>query len=732
MEANGRTNTCRLRGGIPTVAMAVGILLCEAGLTTASGAERPPDTPKKPVTDQYHGVTVTDDYQWLENSGDTVVRNWVTQENLYARAILDQLQGREAIGKRLEGLHHNASSQYYGLEYRGGLLFALKSQPPKEQPLLVSLRSANDPGSERVLLDVTALNPAGTTTIDFYVPSRDGKLVAVSLSEGGSEDGTVHVYDLAKDRELPDTIPRVNGATAGGSVAWNADGSGFYYTRYPRGKERPKEDVRFFQQVYFHRLGTPTSKDTYSIGKDFPRIAEIDLETSEDGRFILASVANGDGGDHAHYILTPEDGWKQVTRFEDKVSRMVLAPDNSVFLLSTKDAPTGKILRLPPGATDLARAATIVPADTMVIQSFVPTAAKIYVRDLIGGPSQLRVFDYEGHAAGAVPVKPVSSVGGLVPIGGDTVMLSVSSYLQPSAWYTYLPESGELRSTALIVTSPADFSDVEVVREFATSKDGTRIPMNILRRKGTTLDGNNPTLLTGYGGFNISLSPGFDATRSIWLDQGGVLVIANLRGGSEYGEKWHLAGNLTNKQNVFDDFAACAEHLIKSGYTNPKKLAIQGGSNGGLLMGAALTQHPDIFRAVVARAGYYDMLRFERDPNGVFNAVEYGSVNDSAQFAALYAYSPYHHVEIGRSYPAILFLTGEHDGRVNPSHSRKFAAKLQAVTGPDGRVLLRISTRTGHGAGTALSEQIAQETDVFTFLFDELGVQYQPHESTDK
>jgi prolyl oligopeptidase len=318
----------------------------------------------------------------------------------------------------------------------------------------------------------------------------------------------------------------------------------------------------------------------------------------------------------------------------------------------------------------------------------------------------------------------------MVPIGGDTVMLSVSSYLQPSAWYTYVPESGELRSTALIVTSPADFSEVEVVREFATSKDGTRIPMNILRRKGTKLDGNNPTLLTGYGGLNISLSPGFDATRSIWLDQGGVLVIANLRGGSEYGEKWHLAGNLTNKQNVFDDFAACAEHLIKSGYTNPKKLAIQGGSNGGLLMGAALTQHPDMFRAVVARAGYYDMLRFERDPNGVFNAVEYGSVQDSAQFAALYAYSPYHHVEAGKSYPAILFLTGEHDGRVNPSHSRKMAAKLQSVTGPDGRVLLRISTCTGHGAGTALSEQIAQETDVFTFLFDELGVQYHPHDTT--
>jgi prolyl oligopeptidase len=714
------------------IPLALGLLFCVAAFANAAAAPPPPETPRKPVTDQYHGVTVTDEYRWLENASDSAVRKWIGQENQYARAILDQLPSREAISKRLERLHHEVSSQYYGLQYRGGMLFALKSQPPKEQPLLVVLKSANDPGSEHVILDVNALNPAGTTTIDFYTPSQDGKLVAVSLSEGGSEDGTLHVYELAAGRELPDVIPRVNGATAGGSVAWNADGSGFFYTRYPREGERPKEDMRFYQQVYFHRLGTPTGEDTYSIGKDFPRIAEIELETSLDGRHVLAGVANGDGGEHAHYLLDPAGEWTQVTKFSDQVSRAALAPDDALFLLCTKDAPLGKILRLPPGAADLAKAVTIVPEDTVVIEGFAASATRLFVQDLVGGPMQVRVFDHAGHARTPIPVKPVSSVWGLLPIGGDTIMLSESGYLDPSAWYTYLPGSGKLTRTALVATSPADFSDVEVVREFATSKDGTKVPMNILRRKGTNLDGGNPTILTGYGGYRISQSPGFDATRSIWLDQGGVIVIANLRGGSEYGEKWHQAGNLTNKQNVFDDFNACAEYLIKAGYTSPNKLAIQGGSNGGLLMGAALTQHPELFRAVVSYVGYYDMLRFERDPNGVFNAVEYGSVKDPAQFAALYAYSPYHHVEAGTSFPDILFLTGEHDGRVNPVHSRKMAARLQAVTGSQGRVLLRISTKSGHGGGTALSERIAQETDVFTFLFDELGVQYQPREPVGK
>jgi prolyl oligopeptidase len=267
-----------------------------------------------------------------------------------------------------------------------------------------------------------------------------------------------------------------------------------------------------------------------------------------------------------------------------------------------------------------------------------------------------------------------------------------------------------------------DYSDIEAIREFATSKDGTKVPMTILRRKGTKLDGSNPTLLYGYGGYGVTLEPYFDFTKRLWFDRGGVYVVANIRGGGEYGEAWHLAGNLTHKQNVFDDFAACAEDLIKLGYTRPDKLAVEGGSNGGLLMGAFLTQHPDLIRAVVSHVGIYDMLRVELDPNGAYNVTEFGSVKDSAQFEALYAYSPYHHVTNGTKYPSVLFLAGENDGRVNPAHSRKMTARLQAATGSDHPILLRLSADSGHGMGTALSERIAQDADVFAFLFHELGM----------
>jgi prolyl oligopeptidase len=276
------------------------------------------------------------------------------------------------------------------------------------------------------------------------------------------------------------------------------------------------------------------------------------------------------------------------------------------------------------------------------------------------------------------------------------------------------------------MTSPANFDDIEVVREFAKSKDGTKVPINILRKKGIKLDGNNPTLLYGYGGYGINLTPSFNATRRIWFDAGGVYAIANLRGGGEYGEEWHKAGNLTHKQNVFDDFIACAEHLIQRKYTRPEKLAVMGGSNGGLLMGAFLTQRPELAHAVVSRVGIYDMLRVELDPNGVFNTTEFGTVKNLEQFKALYAYSPYHHVRNGTPYPAILMTTGEHDGRVNPAHSRKMIARLQAATSSDNPILLRVSSTTGHGIGSSLSDRIAEQTDIYAFLFKELGVRTSP------
>jgi prolyl oligopeptidase len=512
--------------------------------------------------------------------------------------------------------------------------------------------------------------------------------------------------------------------TGGGSVAWNSDDSGVYYTRYPHEGERAPDDLNFYQQVYFHRLGMPVEQDSYQLGKDFPRIAEIELESSRDGRYVLATVANGDGGEYAHYLLGPDEQWKQITKFSDQIRHSEFGADNALYLLSRQNAPRGKILRLPLNKPELAEAKVIVPESDVVIESYAPTVSGVYVEDLVGGPSQIRFFNRDGKPPKTVPVKPISAVQQILWLEGDQLLFRNISYVEPFVWMTYDPATEKIQPTALKGTSPVDFGDVEVVREFATSKDGTKVPMNILRRKGTKLDGKNPTLLYGYGGYGISLSPNFVVSRRVWLDQGGVYVVANLRGGGEFGEEWHKAGNLTRKQNVFDDFIACAEWLIKNRYTNPDKLAIEGASNGGLLMGAALTQRPDLFRVVVSHVGIYDSLRSELEPNGAFNVTEFGTVKDPAQFKALYAYSPYHHVVNGTRYPAVLLMTGDHDGRVNPFHSRKMIARLQAANKSNHPILLRTTSSAGHGMGTALDERIAQEADGFAFLFDQLGVKY--------
>ena len=699
---------------------------CLVVIGCSGGAPRLPETAIIPVTDTYHGVEVIDNYRWLENGDDPEVRHWSEAQNRYARWVLDHIPAREAIATRLQELYNEASPEYYWFQYRGGVLFALKNQPPNDQPLLVKMESPHHPGTEQVILDPNELDTTGTTSIDFYVVSPDARLVAVSLSEGGTEDGDVHVYEVATGKSLPDVIPGVNGPTAGGDVAWTKDGSGFYYTRYPRKNERPPEDMRFYQQVYYHQLGTSTEEDTYVIGEEFPQIAEIEFETSDDGRYVLATVANGDGGEFAHYLLDPSGKWTQVTQFSDMITRGKFRPDGALYLLSHKNVPRGKILRLPPGETKLSRAKRVVAESEVVIQSFLPTATKIYVRDLVGGPSQIRVLNHSGSFQGLIPLMPVSSVREMISLGVDKILYRISSYVEPPACYTYDPPQEEPLRTALYVTSPADFSDVEVIREFAVSKDGTHVPINILRRKGTKLDGNNPTILYGYGGYGVSQTPRYNRTLSLWLDQGGVYVIANLRGGGEFGEEWHKAGNLTNKQNVFDDFAACAQYLIEAGYTNPARLAIKGGSNGGLLVGATMTQHPDLFRAVICHKGVLDMLRVELDPNGAFNVTEFGTVKDPEHFRALYAYSPYHNVVDGTHYPDVLITADENDGRVNPSNSRKMVAHLQAATSSEGYVLLRMSSGSGHGIGSALSEDIALYADTYAFLFDRLGVDFKP------
>ncbi len=688
-------------------------------LCLAAFPAEPPPTPKHPVTDIYNGVSVTDDYRWLEDWSDPAVRAWSDAQNRFARRYLDSLPTRAALSTRIRSLLVHRSPRFFDLTRRASSLFALERDPSKQQPLLVVLASASDPSSARPILDPNVLDPSGLTEIDFYVPSLDGRYVAVSLSHGGSEAGDLRLYSTATAQPLPDAIPRVNRGTAGGSVAWTP--SGFFYTRYPSPGERPPAGLDFFQQVWFHSLGSPVSSDRLSLGKDFPRIAEITLRSSSDGLYVLARMANGDGGDFAHYLYGPSGKWTRFASFADQVSDVRFGPNGSLFLLSHLDAPMGKILKTPLSSPDASSASPLIPESKASIVSFLPAKNYLYVHDSIGGPSQIRVFDPAGRLLATVPILPVSSVLQMLRGPSGSLLFENTGYLDPPSWFSFDPATGKLSPTALKQTSPADFSGLEVVRDFAVSRDGAQIPLTVIRPKGAKLDGRNPTLLTGYGGYGISLTPRFVLEMRPLFDHGFVFAIANLRGGGEYGEAWHRAGMLTKKQNVFDDFTACARYLVSHRYTTAAHLAIEGGSNGGLLMGAAFTQNPDLYRAVVSHVGIYDMLRVELSPNGAFNVTEFGTVKEQDQFRALFAYSPYHHVVRGTQYPAILFLTGANDPRVDPANSRKMTALLQA-SGSRLPVYLRTSSNSGHGIGSSLDESIAELTDVDAFLLDQLHV----------
>jgi prolyl oligopeptidase len=693
---------------------------------TAAGTRAYPYAPPKTVSHEYHGTVVKDDFEWLENGNDPATKAWVAAENAYSRNYLDAMPARSALHERLHALMSSTSNAYGSLDERGGIVFALKNAPPKQQPLLVTLQSVDDVASERVVFDPNVVATNGSLTIDFYRPSLDGKRVAISVSENGSEDGTLRFVDVATGQALPDRIPRVAFPTGGGDVAWSAGSTGVYYTRYPDPGTRPEADAHFFQQVWYHKLGTPASEDKLEVGTDFPRIAETRLESSRDGRIVTALVANGDGGDYALYLKTPgpnnEGAWRRIADFADGVKDAQVGEDNALYLRSLAGAPRGKLLRLPVGPAtakvNWAKVPVVVPQSDGTIEHYLVAGNTLYVADQLGGPSRLRAVDIASRRATPVALPPVSGVNELAKVGKHDVLANLTSYLAPSAWSHV---SGRTpRRSALFVTADVNFNDCEVVREFAPSKDGTKIPLNIIRRKGVQLDGHNPTILYGYGGYGVNMTPGFSAARRVWLDRGGIFVVANLRGGGEYGEAWHLAGNLTKKQTVFDDFIGSAEYLVKAGYTEPKRLGIMGGSNGGLLMGATLTQRPELFRAVVSAVGIYDMLRVELDPNGAFNVTEFGTVKDKAQFDALYAYSPYHRVRDGVDYPAVLMLTGDNDGRVNPAHSRKMIARLQQADPSGMPILLRTSASSGHGIGTALSERIEQTTDEYAFFVNEL------------
>lgn len=689
-----------------------------------------PATPAKPVTDTYFGTEVTDSYRWLENGADPEVESWMRQQDTVARAFLNDIPGEPELAQSLRDILSAKTVKWKMPIQVGSLVFVMKTEPPKQQPFLVVADGFDSIDGARVVVDPNQIDPEGHTAIDWYRPSPDGSLVAVSLSKSGTEAGDLHVFDVATGEARFEIIPRVQNGTAGGDAQWTRDGTRLFYTRYPQPGERDAADLDFYQQIWFHRLGTPVSDDRYEIGKDFPRIAEVIMVPDHSSERLLAVVQFGDSGRFEHFLRAPDGAWQRLTTFDDQITGVEFGPDGSLFVISLKDAPKGTILRLAKDEPKLARAEVVVPEQEGALQwdfssdnSFIPTADRIYATYQVGGPVELLTFEVpSGKPADGPSVAAVSLVDGLRLVQDGKVLFRQTSYTEPSAWMLYDPETRSTVATAMGSDSPVTFDDIEVAQHVAVSKDGTDIPFVVLMPQGTTLEGDNPVMATAYGGYGISATPGFDPRLRVWFDHGGIFVEAGVRGGGEYGEAWHQAGSGIHKQNTFDDFAAVLQWLVDNHYTRPERIGIIGGSNGGILMGAMITQHPEMQRAVVSMVGVYDMLRNELTPNGQFNVPEYGTIHDETQFKALLAYSPYQHVVPETPYPAVLLTAGANDPRVDPMNSRKLAAALQAASTSGEPVLLRVDYGGGHGLDTSLEERIATSAHVNAFLMYELGM----------
>jgi prolyl oligopeptidase len=684
------------------------------------------DTPRESVTTTFHGEDVTEDYRWLEEDSERT-RKWTAAQDERARAYLSSLEFHEPIHRRVEQVLKVDSTSYARLTRGGSTYFALKTQPPLQQPLLIALAALDDLAGERVVVDPNALDETGATTIDWYVPSPVGDLVAVSLSSHGTEDGTLHVYDATTGELADEVIPGVNSGTAGGSLAWRHDGQGFWYTRHPRPGTVADEDLGFDQDVWLHHLGSSSGDDRQELSGVFAdnRITENFLSSSADGRWVMDHAQKGDGGEWQLFVRSQDDGpgWRLVADIADKCIRAAFG-GSSLFLLSVLDAPRGQVLRLDLDTdATVTDASLVVPPGSVTIEEIAATDTRLWVTDIDGGPSAIRCFDHDGDALPEVALPETCAVDRLVDLGRDQVAWAVETFVSPRQWWVQRDDDPQPRRTALATVTPVDFSDIEVERVFARSKDGTQVPISLLSRKGTAKDGSAPAVLYGYGGYAISLKPWFEPSWLPWLEQGGVLAVANIRGGGEYGQEWHHAGRLSMKQNCFDDFIACADHLVETKVTSRGRLGLMGGSNGGLLVGAVLTQRPDIAAAVVCAVPVLDSLRSELTPNGAFNVTEFGTVRDPEMFRALRAYSPYHNVRDGTSYPAVLFTAGEFDPRVEAHHAKKMTARLQAATASDQPVLLRVESG-GHGIGRSLDQMVGEVTDYLAFLFDRLDARF--------
>ncbi len=674
-----------------------------------------PNTPTSDQTDVLHGEVISDPYRWLENGSDPETVRWTAEQNAYTEAHLSSFPVRQRIRHRLEQLL--AIGVLSAPTPVRGRYFYLRRDGTQNQPVLY-WRTGVD-GTDRVAVDPNALNQAGTTALDWFFPSRDGHFLAYGLSENGSEESVLHVLDLDGEAHLPDRIPRMRAA----SVAWVPDSSGFYYTRYPGPGEVPPGEEQYHRAIYFHRLGSDPADDQL-VFKPVEKEHWPGVSVSPDGRWLLVSVARTfDETDLYVQDLTSAGGLVAVARdlpatFDGEIAH------GRLFLRTNLDAPTYRLYVVHPEQVDRSAWREIVaPRADAVLETVAISRERLALGYLERASSRLRVTDLEGAVIGEVALPTLGSLFGLgAEWDGTELFYGLSSYtLPPTVFRTELNTGAT--SIWKRVEADVDPAKYEVRQVSYPSRDGTPISMFLVHQIGLRRDGNNPTYLTGYGGFNISMTPSFSRSLLLWLEHGGVAAIPNIRGGGEYGESWHQAGMLAAKQNSFDDFIGAAEWLIREGYTRAERLAMAGGSNGGLLVGAALTQRPDLFRAVLVQVPLLDMLRYHNFLIARLWIPEYGSADDPEQFRWLRAYSPYHHVKTGVAYPAVLLATAESDTRVDPMHARKMAARLQAATAADRPILLRLEARAGHGAGKPLSKVLQELTDSWTFVFSELGVE---------
>jgi len=686
-----------------------------------------PPTRKEDVVDDCHGTKIADPYRWLEDGNADETKAWVKEQNSVTAAFLASIPRREQIRERLAKLWNY---ERFGEPFeRGGRYFWTYNSGLQNQRVLYTADKPD--ATPRVLLDPNTLSTDGTVSLKDTTPNEDGTLLAYGLSRAGSDWEEFRVRDVVTCRDLDDVIKWVKFSGA----SWRKDGSGFFYSRFdePKAGEELKGKVEF-QKLYFHKLGTPQGADTLIYERKDHADWGFHGSVTDDGRYLVIHVTQGtDTKNRIFYKDLTQTGAKVVELLNDFDAAYHFADNiGPVFIFHTDlDAPRYRVISVDTRVPERAKWRELVPQATELLEQVRFSGGRLIASYLKDARTAVKLFDVDAadsdrvavKAAGELKLPGIGTVAGFGGRSKDThTFFSFTSFTEPGAIYRM-----EIATTKYDVWKKpqVDFDSAayETKQVFVQSKDGTRVPMFITHRRGLVPDGNSPTILYGYGGFNISLTPAFSVSRAVWLEMGGVYALANLRGGGEYGAEWHKAGTKLQKQNVFDDFIAAAEWLIANKYTCGEKLAIQGGSNGGLLVGAAMTQRPELFGAALPAVGVMDMLRFHKFTIGWAWKSDYGSSENAEEFKALLAYSPYHNLKPGTRYPATLVTTADHDDRVVPAHSFKFAARLQecqSVGGPP--VMIRIETSAGHGAGTALTKVMAETADAWAFLTKVLGM----------